>query len=558
MRCFVQVVVSLLAAGTFATRLSAEVSIDIARASDQYFTPLVANGRITAAACVLVADGKPAFVKFYGPVDQRSLWRMASVSKAFTAIAIMQLVQQGKLRLDDDVNNYLKHFQVPATFPQPVTVRALLTHRSGLDDRLVGDGFTTGDQPSMINVMTRLLPQRVYPPATVEFYSNYGYGLLGALIEEVTGQRFEQYLQSKILQPLHMDHSTFEQPLPAAATSKMAPGRWFYQHSAPAAALVSSADDMLTFLLSMVEKNRTLLWNQSFDEMTLRPDPSIRITHGFGYWTGTDRGRHLVGATGDSGSFHNVLMAFPDEHLGYFTLVSGGGNAVAWDFYERFAQIALGAPVTPHVEKLSPQVGARQSSARFKGLYRTVRYPHHDISKTFIIMDLTRVTSDTDGALRIYGSRWIQTGPLDFRKENTPETIHFKEGKNGRIEFLGDSDERIAWYQSGYAAISFYFLFTVFFLIGVVKTNAAMRWICVAAVIHSIGWLAVALITNPGNLILGLPVALQCVLSLGTLLPVFVLLGVYSAWRQRSPFGFAIVVLLLAYIPFVNYWNLKL
>ncbi len=546
--------------GTVAIRLSAGASGDIARASDQYFTPLVAAGKISAATCVFVTDGKPAFVKLYGPVNaQQSLWRMASVSKAFTAIGIMQLVQQGKVRLDDDINHYLKHFHVPETFPQPVTVRELLAHRSGLDDRFVGDGFKIGQQPPMIDVMKRLLPARVYPPDTVEFYSNYGYGLLGALIEDVTGERFEQYMRTKVLQPLQMDHSTFEQPLPAAAASRMAPGRWFYQHSAPASALVASADDMLRFLLSTVEKDSALMANQSFDEMTPRPDPSIRITHGLGYWTGNDRGHHLVGATGDSGSFHNVLMAFPDEHLGYFTLVSGGGNAVAWDFYERFAQIALGAPIhSQRLEKLFPSPSTRQMASRFTGLYRTVRYPHHDISKTFIIMDLTRVTADTDGALRIHGSRWIQTSPLEFRKENGPETIRFQEDKNARIQFLGDSDERIAWYQSGYAGMGFYFLFTAFFLIGAFKTHTLMRWTCITAVVHSIGWLTVALITKPSNLIFGLPIALQCVLSLGTLLPVFVLLGIYSAWRHRAPIQFALVILLLAYIPFVNYWNLKL
>jgi hypothetical protein len=85
-----------------------------------------------------------------------------------------------------------------------------------------------------------------------------------------------------------------------------------------------------------------------------------------------------------------------------------------------------------------------------------------------------------------------------------------------------------------------------------------MRWTCIAATFHSIGWLTVALITGPSNLIFGLPIALQCVLSLGTLLPVFVLLGVYSAWRHRTPIQFALVILILAYIPFVNYWNLKL
>ena len=292
--------------------------------------------------------------------------------------------------------------------------------------------------------------------------------------------------------------------------------------------------------------------------MTPRPDPSIRITHGLGYWTGNDRGHHLVGATSDSGSFHNVLIAFPDEHLGYFTLVSGGGNAVAWDFYERFAQIVLGAPIHLQVQRVIAPPSTGQSIQRFRGLYRTVRYPHRDISKTFIITNLTRVTANADGALRIHGSRWIQTGPLEFRKQDGPEKIRFQEDKQGRIQFMGDSDERIAWYETGYAGIGFYFLFTISFLIGALKADTLMRWTCIIALLHSIGWLTGVLITGPSNLIFGLPIALKCILSLGTLLPVFVLLSIYSAWRHRTPMQFALVILLLAYLPFVNYWNLKL
>ena len=262
MRSFGQLIRSFIVLGGLSIRLSAGASSDIARASDRYFGPLVAAGKISAAACVLVTDGRPTFIRLYGPVDaQQSLWRMASVSKALTAIAIMQLVQHGQVSLDNDVNHYLKHLHVPDTFPQAITVRELLTHRSGLDDRFVGDGFKTGQQPPMIEIMRRLLPARVYPPDTVELYSNYGYGLLGALIEDVTGERFEQYMRTKVLQPLQMNHSTFEQPLPAA--SRMAPGQWFYQHSAPASALVATAGDMLNFLLSTVESDSTLVTKQS-------------------------------------------------------------------------------------------------------------------------------------------------------------------------------------------------------------------------------------------------------------------------------------------------------
>jgi CubicO group peptidase (beta-lactamase class C family) len=209
------------------TSLCAAPALDTIHIADDYFKPLIGQGKIAAAAYVFLETGKSPTVRLYGPVDaRRSQWRLASVSKVFTAIAIMRLFEDGTIRLDDNVNLYLKHIRLPDTFSQPITIRELLLHRAGLDDWFVGDGFRSGRQPSMLEVMAAHLPARVYPPGVVEFYSNYGYGLLGAVIEDVTGQRFEEYMQRSVLIPLGMRDSTFEQPIPNP--SRMAPGNWFY------------------------------------------------------------------------------------------------------------------------------------------------------------------------------------------------------------------------------------------------------------------------------------------------------------------------------------------
>jgi len=124
--------------------------IDLAKLADDYFLPLLTDKRIRAAAVIVVDKEKPILTKCYGPVDlERSIWRAASVSKALTAIGVMRLVEQGKVDLDTDVNQYLKSFQIPNTYQRPVTLRQLLEHRSGLDDRFIGDGFRSGEQPPM-------------------------------------------------------------------------------------------------------------------------------------------------------------------------------------------------------------------------------------------------------------------------------------------------------------------------------------------------------------------------------------------------------------------------
>ena len=528
----------------------------LGKVSDEYFTPLVNSGSIRAAVCVIIEGDGSATVRLYGPVTEDSLWRVASVSKVFTAIAIMQLVERGQVQLDGDVNRYLKHIHLAEPYSQPITIREILTHRSGLDDRFIGDGFHAGPQPRIAEVMERNTPASVYPPNTVEFYSNYGYGILGAVIEDVTGQKFEDYIQSNVLRPIGMLDSTFAQPL--SQPSRMAPGTWFYQRASPAAALSTSAKDMRKFLQSILLENSSVLSPRSFDEMTVRPGAAVRLQHELGYWSGNDRGRHLIGASGDSGSFHSVLMTFPDERLGYFTLVSGGGNAVAWDFYERFAKAEFGpATIAPIPIGTTQQMTSRELS-HFAGLYRTVRYPHHDLSKTFILLDLTRVSLSKNGGLSIHGTRWLPTGPCTFRKEGGTDLMTFQTDDAGRIRFLNDSQEKISWYETGYAAIAFYFSFLVAFTIGIIRSKRFMRGISAVVLLHSLGWLAMCLAVGPSNLIFGFPFILKCILSIGTLLPLFAAAALLAAWRRRARLDYTLAAAVLAYIPFVWSWNLKL
>jgi CubicO group peptidase (beta-lactamase class C family) len=536
-------------------------SIDLSKVADDYFGPLVANKRVTAAAVIVTDKEKPVFSKLYGPIDlERSVWRVASVSKAVTAIAVMRLVEQRKVDLEKDVNRYLRTFQVPSTFQQPITLRQLLEHRSGLDDRFIGDGFRNGEQPSMQLLMKRVLPARVYAPNEVEFYSNYGYGLIGAVIEDVSGERFEDFVSANVLRPLRMNRSTFVQPLTEDMASATVPGKWWYQHAAPAGGLASTAADMAAFLIATLQEDAGMISKSSFQAMTLPQDAASGLIHRLGYWTGKDHDQQLIGASGDSGSFHTVMVTIPDHDIGLLVVVSGRGNGLAWGFYSRFLDAEFGTAPSQALQSnrlLQPKAGDYERCARFSGLYRTVRYPHHELSKTFIILDLTRVVVERDGALRFRGARWIQTGPLQFEKEDGSETVSFEEGDSGQIKFLGNTEERIAWYESGYANIVFYFLFTIFFGAASLRGKGALRWLCVLALLHSVGWLAVALITGPENLIFGLPLPLEGLLCIGTAVPLLAVSGIYLAWRNRTILAFTAAVVLACYIPFVFYWNLR-
>jgi CubicO group peptidase (beta-lactamase class C family) len=216
----------LLASVTLSLSLTnlANAQCDVAAQADKYFQPLVQSQTAYAAALVYVQGGAPPQLRVYGnSVSGRTLWRAASVSKALTALAVMQLAEQGKLPLDSDIREFVPATAIRSHYNHPVTLRELLMHRGGVDDHFTGDGFSDGQQPTMTEIVAQKPLDVVYEPGKIEFYSNYGYALLGAAIEKASGERYEQYMQTHVLQPLGMNDSSFQQPLPTGWPTRMAP-----------------------------------------------------------------------------------------------------------------------------------------------------------------------------------------------------------------------------------------------------------------------------------------------------------------------------------------------
>jgi CubicO group peptidase (beta-lactamase class C family) len=143
---------------------------------------------------------------------ERTIFRIGSISKLFTATAVVQLADRRKLDLQNDVNRYLKKIKVPTTYPQPITAAQLVSHTAGLDEIRPGTQApnSEGVLPLPAFLQTRLT--RIRPPGEVISYSTYGITLAGELIEEVSGMSFESYLKTNIWQPLGMDRTSITVP----------------------------------------------------------------------------------------------------------------------------------------------------------------------------------------------------------------------------------------------------------------------------------------------------------------------------------------------------------
>ena len=186
------------------------------------------------AVVVVVRGGQVILQRGYGyadfperkPVDpERTLFRVASNSKMFVWTAVMQLVEKGVLDLHTDVNRYLKGFQIPATFPEPVTMEHLMTHTAGFEDHVIGLFSETPDSMRpLAELMRTQMPRRVFPPGQVPAYSNYGTTLAALIVEQLSGVPYGRYLEDDLLKPLGMKHASLIQPLPGELAGDMSKG----------------------------------------------------------------------------------------------------------------------------------------------------------------------------------------------------------------------------------------------------------------------------------------------------------------------------------------------
>jgi len=226
---------------------------------------------IAGAVVAVVKDGKVLFAKGYGYAEVKTrkpvtvdatLFRPGSISKTFTWTAVMQLVEQGKIDLNRDVNDYLD-FKIPATFGKPITMKDLMTHTPGFEETLK-ELFVANaaDMRPLQQYVQTHMPQEIFPPGTTPAYSNYGATLAGYIVQRVSGMPFDDYIEQNIFVPLGMTHSTFRQPLPANLKPLMSEGYnkvsqppkdFEFVQAWPAGSLATTADDMSHFMIAHLQ-----------------------------------------------------------------------------------------------------------------------------------------------------------------------------------------------------------------------------------------------------------------------------------------------------------------
>ena len=321
---------------------------------DGYMPYALRSGDIPGAVVTVVKDGKILTSRGFGyadlarktPVDpDRTLFRPGSVSKLVTWTAVMQQVEQGKIDLDGDINRYLD-FKLPDYQGKPVTMRQVMTHTAGFEE--AANGIISTDHNDFMPLdryIKRWTPARIFAPGTTPAYSNWATTLAGYVVQRVSGQPFDDYLDAHIFAPLGMRNATFRQPLPATLASQMATayakpgtaGKFEFVIPAPAGSLSASGTDMGRFMIAHLNNGAGLLKPETaammhdspldkVDPMSLMP-PLNRMELGF--FETNINGREVIGHLGDTNAFHTSLHLFLRDNVGFFVSFNSPGRAGA-------------------------------------------------------------------------------------------------------------------------------------------------------------------------------------------------------------------------------------
>ena len=300
---------------------------DITGLLKQYKIPGAALAIVTPDSLLYSGGLGYADIASEHSVDENTLFRTGSITKSFVALGILKLVEQGKLDLQTPVKQILPEVEIenPWETSHPLRIVHLLEHTSGLNDTPFNDFYLNGD-PGIplkegMKVSEHYLVLR-WKPGVYRSYSSAGYMLAGIILEKITGERFEDFLQREVLVPLEMNRSAFRltpqiQPLLATGyQNNYRPSQYWHSYSRPAGSMISCASDMEKFLRMMLNngsiENRDFLKESSIHRMeTSRTDPAAEaglestsgMGVGVGYYKGSRWYTHYGSIMGFSGAY---------------------------------------------------------------------------------------------------------------------------------------------------------------------------------------------------------------------------------------------------------------
>lgn len=545
---------------------------------------------VTAGKRVVVERGWGlADVDSGRPMDARTLVRIASLSKTFTATVVAQLEDAGRLDIDASVDDYLQRVSAAGHFDEPVTVRQLLAHTAGFINYNPGRVTLTPPRPEDFeSFVARTMPPQILAPGTATLYSNHGNALVGLVVQDVTGMAFTDFVRSNLLAPLQMDSTAYyvdlHQPELSSSYQVDEDGTlepWPYEYFAtiPASAVHTTAHDMAQYLMLHAGDGRLhgrVIVPAAAMERMRAPHPTIAAGLGqyhYAFSPTTIAGRPARAHGGSVPAFLSRMVIFDDAGVGVFVAQNAFGPRVAKAVIEAVAH-ALPEP-EPTAPPQPVDGGRVREPAAIAGLYRVLS-KHETAAFTRPVAVLSQpsvaVEVDPDGFLRVEGRQFVRTGEHEYQSQR-------EDGRIDTVVFVPPSATTGPWLHRGRASavrppwhgrrdvqIGAFALALVALLGGMVtlpRDRALRLWsgLALAALLGAVVPQAYALIADAGQpvythpLRLGIPVWIPIVLWLPRVAAVLAVAALMrKELRSRPAAAIALGSALL--VALEQYWRL--
>nr|WP_226545902.1 serine hydrolase [Bacillus thuringiensis] len=414
-------------------------------------------------ALVVVKDNQILFQKGFGfsdkekntPIDpKKTVFRLASISKVFTASAVMQLVEQGKIDLNKDIVNYMGGLKYQNNMGEPVTMEHLLTHTTGfdyVDPRPEDIHYQENDYTMLKDYVEDNMPTVVRKPGDTYTYDNFASMLQGYIVQNLTNTPFYKYMAKNIFYPLEMHNSSFVMTnfiKEKLATGYDANGNAipFYQTrptDMPQGSMFSTGSDVANFMIAQLNdgkfKNNHILQKETVEDMqktkfALHPKYP-NMTYGFEFFSPqSHNGQYVFGKGGNIPGFSSLMWLIPEHKIGVFVVTNKDSSALPVEVFDDFMNEYFPDKTKP--EYLKPN---EEELKKFEGVYRDLR-----------LKNLMSHVNISEGKLyvsdKVYGKQELkQIDPLLFEDEKG-NYMAFKLHKDGTVK------EMIHW-NSGSSAV---------------------------------------------------------------------------------------------------------
>ncbi|MCP5009077.1 MAG: beta-lactamase family protein [Aestuariibacter sp.] len=443
---------------------------------DTFFAEELPASNIPGAAFVMVKDGEIVLSEGYGyaDVEQKipydpadTIVRAGSTVKLITAVAVMQLAEQGIVDVHADVNQYLTGFQLDNPFDEPVTLHHLLHHTSGIDVQYIGiREHDVADLQPLGAFLADNLPPVVMPPGQYRNYNDYGIALAGLVVEEMSGMPYAEYVTNHIFEPLDMNSSYIM--VPDAELDRMAisytesgddvtpllTGNYIL-NTAPGAVINSTPHDIANFMMAYLADGRfqdvRILQEATMQEMKQRQFTHHDALPGMAYAFDEMfiNGHRVLAKSGGAPGMQSRMVLLPDENIGFFVTY----NRYLGGFHNELTTLIMDT-YFPRDGEIPPPQAIPLSAAeaqKYDGYYLEILgYSDSSLEKVNFLFNQSKVTPQADGTLELWNSSLIPVAPDQFQWADGERQVVFETDANGEVSHLLVNRTpylKLPWYQ---------------------------------------------------------------------------------------------------------------